>query len=414
MYSSTKNAFLTFKAQRTIINVLVFCVYISFLFNYALPTGITVSNIGLCLMILLLTAALIQSKGIKLSSVEISIFFLFVITFGVILFQSALVFLNSNHIHFNIKTFAIWASWFLMPFAFLFGLIFGKSVVDNKFQMVASWLSIVANALTLALILRLGIEHGGDLRYEVNKYLPGGINGYMFSMTWLQVLSLGIVYDSGLSIKKKIVGVLAFVCPILINGYLGSRQYAIAAIILIFAAIKNAKRGKEKISTILMVIIFVVGAFSIIALSDTIHSYLYQRLDKTQRQISGTSHGRIQLWSEALHLLDEDAILGGRGIGYSSTMMGRSVDNFWIEFIIDYGVLSSLLLLSSIFLTLNVIRKSTYKNFSKEKKRKQYFIYVGLVLTVCWYSIFNELLREYIVWLCMGVVVRRSKESNIQ
>lgn len=389
------------------LTAIFFLIYLAFIFNIALISGITISNIGVVMM--LITLFYISTKRIytKIANIHLLVFVIISISFSGVFFNGIFVTMVNNLVQINIQTMLIAVSWTLMPVAFVFGMVFSKNIFSTNLRVAAAMIVLIVSISVSVIAINFGINHFGNLRYKINYYLPGGINGFLFGLMWLQILALGIAVESHQSLLVRFIGIIASAMPIFSNFFLGSRQFAIATFLLILSSIRTVNKGKERATAVFIILVVIINIVLFIKLDENIQSYVSQRIEKTKAQLSGQSHGRISLLEKTINILDYKILLGN-GIGYTKRKLGRAVDNFWLEYIIDYGICGFILIVFCLALPLLFIKNSISKTGGINKNKQEYIIYTALLLTVFWYSLFNEIIREYIVWLCMGVMVSRA------
>jgi hypothetical protein len=364
-----------------------------FLFNIELLPGLTITNIAIIILAVYLIVSLKEQRFV-ITRKEILEFLLPFFILGII--GSIGIINESADLTTKIK---ISFSWYLLCLSFTIGWLFHEYICAERFAYFAGITTIVVSlyAFIVSLLVGLGDPH---YRFNVNSELAGGINGFMYGQFCLQIIFLSTI-RLGKKLWDRCLWFLVATLPALVGLTLGSRQYIGSTVLLIVVImVLNSRNLFKKVVRYKKHFVF-IGIIPLLGLMITpVREKIFYRIAYTQKQLIHGS-GRLEILQKNLADIDSNNFFG-KGIGHSYGLVGYAPENFYIELLNDYGIFSFVILTFTVVFILvkqlQIIRK--YHLFSINLG-----LWIFLFISFLWYAQFNEIIREYALWLIFGAMI---------
>lgn len=387
-----------------LITYCIWVVLLAFLFNVPIYDGVSATNVALCLAIVILYILLFVFKLALVPGKELITGAFILLLLTIISFLGLRSTLNANNPA-DLFGLIVSVTWIALGVMWFFG-YWASDYIFNKTSQRLALMFGVAISMYVIVILVLAAKNGlTDYRYKVNSFLPTGINGFLFSMTWLQVFLVRIIFDKNEKVTNKRAALFVMMATFLFGFILGSRQFIVAALGLIAISWFMIGRLRGKIKFAVMAAVAVMTVSMVFLCSDFAKNTVSQRIDQTVRQLE-TGSRRFAVMGESVAIIGENGLIGG-GVGYAKKIVGQPIENFYLEFMVDYGILAFIILIICIAICLAKSGIMLYKIKARKYAPVELVLWFVMLLSFFWYAIFNEVIREYSLWVFSGALFGR-------
>ncbi|WP_434028933.1 hypothetical protein [[Pseudomonas] boreopolis] len=198
--------------------------------------------------------------------------------------------------------------------------------------------------------------------------LPGETGAFAFNALYVcEVALVALVFNS----RRRVVGILLFifVCGLLVAGL----RYSLARVMilnfisfLMVVFLFSRSSISKKILVFFVLIIGGVGLSQLTSLSSDYLSVVLERFAGGASNINSLSSGRVSHWEDALVILggDMSAVLFGIGNRMSNPFMGHVTENLFINVLLEYGVVGSVIFFSFLYKFLQPVVRSALRGDS--------------------------------------------------
>lgn len=246
---------------------------------------------------------------------------------------------------------------------------------------------------------------------EVGPGLNRHLNG-LFALTTVALATMiGAVERRPHLMAVAGVSVLSL---ILLSVQAGSRQtlVAIAAFVLfLLLLLRKSLFGRKGLVTVLATAAVAV-ALGYVGDRINLWAWLeYRFVERTIQQYTAGSE-RLAIWDEGIRIA-ADHLLLGVGPGAFATAAGAYADNGYIALAAEYGIVPAIVIVVTILGVVTVgIRSRRYVASNVRGLHDVALAVVAVYGLVA--AVFNELLRDYTLWLFVGVLIFTSEAATVR
>lgn len=378
--------------------VIVFIILVFHIFNIEIFPGISLSNLALIITILALIFQLRHVNRVIISAQRRrSLIIIAILSFLIVMpILDVLTYINSNDSFERLTRSSI--GWVGIGISIIFGIIFYRQVFLRSTIIYCAFVATLLSIIIFAISFR-SLQNIDSVRFFMQDNLPLGINGYLFGIFFIQAAILTLPSTRTDGIQYKFITAI-FIFLLTIGLLLGSRQYLISIVVLMLLwIVKSEFKIKRIIGLSLVCLLIIFPLLPLISESVTIRYELsLARIDNTKYDLRWINATELEQFLSAPKLF-------GYGFGYSGDYLARAVDIGHLEFFIDHGPIKYFYFIFLVYYLLRCGANFKFKDKLIKVTSRTDYIYYACVIAYVWYGFFNEILREYFIFIFIGALI---------
>ncbi|MCX2977397.1 hypothetical protein [Candidatus Marimicrobium litorale] len=303
------------------------------------------------------------------------------------------------------------SSWIYITFYVFVGYRCYEYIFSKRLLRGLATTSLLVSTLVLILIIVGPAGSSSAVRLTLQEALPGGINGFLLSTFFLQVAAFSAYRDTRY-IGRKLIYSLAMALPLLNGLLLGSRQYSFSIVLFFMLWALATGKLSNRLRKLIIGGLALGFVFLILMLVPFMRTVFMERFNVVLGRIDRQYDPRIVLFEKVEPLL-KDYTYFGRGLNWTRNYLQHSMDSGYLEFFIDYGLIVSVVFITALLFThiKLFLRASSVLRKYRGATHLMFLFYTGIYFF--WYAFFNEVLRDYVVWVFLGALIAIQPRSRL-